>query len=168
MRHVVLFLFALGVWNLLVWPIDAQGAFMVRDFLFGVIASIVVAFFMREVATQRFHRIISPIRIFWFFVFLIVLSGNMIKALVDMTYRTLHPDMPLLPGILKLTTTLATPSAITMLANAITLTSGTHTIDATSNGVIYVHWLNVTSIDQERANAIIIGRFERILKRVFE
>ena len=35
-------------------------------------------------------------------------------------------------------------------------------------GFLYVHWIDVQEKDVERATEIIVERFERILRRIFE
>ena len=52
-------------------------------------------------------------------------------------------------------------------ANSITLTPGTLTVDIIGSDM-YIHWINVTTDDPEKQTAIIVNRFEKILKRVFE
>ncbi|MDD5675372.1 MAG: Na+/H+ antiporter subunit E, partial [Chitinivibrionales bacterium] len=80
----------------------------------------------------------------------------------------LHPAMPIKPGVVKVKTTLTTATGIAVLANSITLTPGTHTIDVTPDGYLYVHWINVKTHDRDLATALIVGRFEWIIKRIFE
>jgi multicomponent Na+:H+ antiporter subunit E len=76
--------------------------------------------------------------------------------------------MPIRPGIVKVKTSLKTATAITLLANSITLTPGTLTIEATGDGYLYVHWINVKSTNVEEASKHIVRRFEWYLKRIFE
>ena len=90
------------------------------------------------------------------------------KANLDVVYRALHPAMPIKPGIVKIKTSLKTDSGITALANSITLTPGTLTVDLTDDGFLYVHWINVKSTDVEQATRLIAQRFEWFLKRIFE
>jgi multicomponent Na+:H+ antiporter subunit E len=54
-----------------------------------------------------------------------------------------------------------------MLANSITLTPGTLTLDV-SEEHLFIHWINVESTDTEEASRIIGGRFEKYLKGVTE
>ena len=93
------------------------------------------------------------------------------KANLDVVYRALHPKMPIKPGIVKIKTNLKTDSGITALANSITLTPGTLTVDLTRQGednFLYVHWINVKSSDIEQATEFIARRFEWFLMRIFE
>ena len=53
-----------------------------------------------------------------------------------------------------------------ILANSITLTPGTFTIDVVGDKLL-IHWINVSSEDPGEATALIGRRFERYLKEVF-
>jgi len=90
----------------------------------------------------------------------------MIKANFDVAYRVLHPRMPIKPGIVLIKTKLASDSGKLALANSITLTPGTLTMDVRGDNLL-IHWINVKSEDTEEATEIIGGRFERFLRRVF-
>jgi len=58
---------------------------------------------------------------------------------------------------------------LTFLANSITLTPGTFCVDIKpEQGVLYIHWIRVESQDEERATQLIVDKFERILKKIFE
>jgi multicomponent Na+:H+ antiporter subunit E len=56
----------------------------------------------------------------------------------------------------------------TALANSITLTPGTLTMDISDDGVFYVHWLNVLSEDEAEAAKMVLRRFEWFIARIFE
>nr|NIO61347.1 hypothetical protein [Gammaproteobacteria bacterium] len=59
--------------------------------------------------------------------------------------------------------------AMTLLANSITLTPGTMSVDVDQdNSVLYVHWIDVRSPDIESATRNIVERFEKILQKIFE
>ena len=79
--------------------------------------------------------------------------------------------MPIKPGIVKIKTILRTDSAITALANSITLTPGTLTVDlvrSEEDCFLYIHWINIKSDDIEQATKFIAKRFEWFLKKIFE
>ena len=93
----------------------------------------------------------------------------MFKANLDVAFRLLSPKLPIRPGIVKIKTNLKSDSGLTFLANSITLTPGTTTIDIDKeNGFLYVHWLNVKSEDIDEATRLIAGKYEKILDRIFE
>ena len=156
------------IWLLLAWPFDGRTDAPGQDVLVGVLVALVVAAAMREVGTQGFHRWLNPFRYAWFVAYLFVLGYYVVKANIDVAIRILHPKMPIRPGIVRVRTTLRTASAITALANSITLTPGTLTVEALPDGVLYVHWINVLAEDSEGATARIVARFEFFIRRIFE
>ncbi|MHC4160034.1 MAG: Na+/H+ antiporter subunit E [Planctomycetota bacterium] len=169
MRRVIYFVVALVIWILGAWPF-VNGRIDLQVMTAGVIASAIVAFLFKFPETPpKEHRVfLSPLRIFWLLVYLPVFFYYVIKANFDVVYRALHPKMPINPGIVKIKTTLKTESGITALANSITLTPGTLTVDLTDDGFLYIHWINVKSDEIEQATELIARRFEWFLQKIFE
>ncbi|MBN2281990.1 MAG: Na+/H+ antiporter subunit E [Candidatus Marinimicrobia bacterium] len=94
---------------------------------------------------------------------------EMTKANLHVAYLVLHPNLPIKPGIVKIKSSLKNESAITVLANSITLTPGTLTIDYNEKtGELYIHWIDVKSVDEKKDTEIIGAKFENLLKEVFE
>ncbi len=162
MRRLIYFVVALVVWLLLTWSLDTQ------MLIAGVIASIIVAVLFHEIMPKEHKVFISPVRMFWLLLYVPVFFYYMLIANFDVVYRALHPKMPIKPGIVKIKTKLKTDSGITALANSITLTPGTLTVDLTDDGFLYVHWINVKSDDVEQATKFIAKRFEWFLEKIFE
>ena len=167
MRRLIYFVLAFIVWVMLTWPF-ADGKIDIQVTIAGVIASAIVALLFHEILPKEHHVFISPVRVFWLLLYLPVFFYYMMKANLDVVYRALHPKMPIKPGIVKIRTNLKTESGITALANSITLTPGTLTVDLTDDGFLYVHWINVKSDDIEEATKLIAQRFEWFLKKIFE
>jgi len=167
MRRLIYFVIAFIVWTLLTWPF-VEGTIDLQVAVAGLIASVFVAIIFHEILPKEHHIFISPVRIFWFLVYVPVFFYYVIMANFDVVYRALHPKMPIKPGIVKIKTNLKTDSGITALANSITLTPGTLTVDLTEDGFLYVHWINVKSDDIEQATKFIAQRFEWFIQRIFE
>lgn len=167
MRRLVYFILAFIVWVFLTWPF-VEGRIDIQVIIAGLIASLIVAILFHEILPQEHIVFISPVRIFWTIVYIPVFFYYVIKANLDVVYRALHPRMPINPGIVKIKTNLKTESGITALANSITLTPGTLTVDLTDDGFLYVHWINVKSDDVEEATEFIARRFEWFLQKIFE
>ena len=153
---------AFVIWMILTWSVDIQ--FVIA----GLIASAITAVLFHKILPKEYQVFLSPVRMFWGLVYIPVFFYYVIKANFDVVYRALHPKMPIKPGIVKIKTTLKTESGITALANSITLTPGTLTVDLTDDGFLYVHWINVKSDDVEQATELIARRFEWFLKKIFE
>ena len=167
MRRLIYFVLAFIIWVMLTWPF-ADGKIDIQVVIAGVIASAIIAILFHEILPKEHLVFISPVRIFWALVYIPVFFYYMMKANLDVVYRALHPKMPIKPGIVKIKTILKTESGITALANSITLTPGTLTVDLTDDGFLYIHWINVKSDDIEEATKFIARRFEWFLKRIFE
>jgi len=167
MRRFVYFILALIIWIILTWPF-AEGKIDIQVVIAGLIASAVVAVLFHEMLPKEHRVFLSPVRAFWALVYIPVFFYYVLKANFDVVYRALHPKMPIKPGIVKIKTNLKTDSGITALANSITLTPGTLTVDLTDDGYLYIHWINVKSDDIEQATKYIAQRFEWFLQRIFE
>ena len=89
----------------------------------------------------------------------------MVKANFDVAARVLNPKLPLNPGFVKVKTNLEGNASKLFLANSITLTPGTLTMEVEGDS-LYIHWIDVKS--PEEKEKYISGRFEGILKGVFE
>ena len=162
--RIILFLVAFVVWCLLNWMPDLQ------HFVVGIFVAAFIAFLTGDLFVTRPYVLKHPWR-YWYFIFhyLPVFLWELIKANVDVAYRILHPDLPIKPGIVKVKTTLKSDTALTFLANSITLTPGTMSVDIDKDkGILYIHWINVKAKDIEPATKIIVGRFEKILEKIFD
>ena len=167
MRRLIYFVLAFIIWILLTWPF-ADGRVDVQVIIAGLIAAIVVALLFHEILPAEHLIFTSPVRLFWALVFIPVFFFYVIMANFDVVYRVLHPEMPIKPGIVKIKTALKTDSGITALANSITLTPGTLTVDLDDDGFLYIHWINVKSTETEQATEFIAKRFEWFLMKIFE
>jgi multicomponent Na+:H+ antiporter subunit E len=146
---------------LLTWSADIQ------NIVAGLIIALICTVFLSHIYFDNTAMMLSPVRILWFLYYIPVFFIHMVKANLDVAYRVLHLDVPIRPGIVKVTTGLTSDLAITFLANSITLTPGTLTVDIVGSD-LYIHWINITDDDPERQTEIIVSRFEKILKKVFE
>jgi multicomponent Na+:H+ antiporter subunit E len=88
---------------------------------------------------------------------------ELVKATLDVASRVVRPSLPIRPGIVKIRTSLTTPLARLLLANSITLTPGTVTVE-TRGDVFFIHWIQVRHEDPEGATKEIASRFERYLE----
>ncbi len=161
MNKLSLFVIALLTWLSLTWTLNYQ------DVLAGIAISLSITFLLGDIYVINPRKIFSPKRMFWFLYSLLVFSVYCIKANFIIAYRVLHPGLLISPGIVKVKTEMMSPLGRAFLANYITLTPGTLTVDIEGE-YLYIHWIYVMTEDVERATGIIAGRFESILKRVFE
>ena len=161
MKRILYFLFMLGIWLLLTWSLDIQ------NIVAGVLSALLCVILTGRMFFDDAVKALDIRRIFWFLYYIPVFLIHMVKANLDVAYRVLNVNIPIRPGIVKVKTTLKSDLGLTFLANSITLTPGTLTIDIIGSDM-YIHWIYVRSDDPECQTAMIVTRFENILKKVFE
>jgi multicomponent Na+:H+ antiporter subunit E len=161
--QIILFILALLIWSFLTWPPDYQ------HLIIGILVSSFVSFMTGDMFVKRPHVFRHISRYLWFFYYIPLFIWECIKANIDVAYRVAHPDLPINPGIVKVKTTLKSDTALTFLANSITLTPGTMSVDIDEeNSFLYIHWIDVKDRDIQKATEIIVKKFEDILRRIFE
>jgi len=113
------------------------------ELLFGVGFALLVAVMSRRVLRDRWPQMLSPRRLLLFTIYLCgPFFFALAKANIDVVYRVITGRIK--PGIVRISPGLKTDAGITFLANSITLTPGTLSVevDEKSND-LYVHWINV-------------------------
>jgi multicomponent Na+:H+ antiporter subunit E len=160
-KRIFQFLIYLIMWVLLTWSLKFQ------DLMAGIVVASVVTILTRKLFPDSFINLMNPIRFVFALLYIPYLVYYILLANLDVAYRVLNPNLPIKPGIIKVKTSLKNEFAKTILANSVTLTPGTLTVDVDGEN-FYVHWINVSSDNIEVQKKIILGRFERILRRIFE
>ncbi len=161
MRYVTVFILSLIFWLLLTFKLT------VPNIIVGSVAALICSLVFGRYYFRNVYKFLQPQRYFWFLVYLVFFIWECIKANFDVAYRVLHPAMPIKPGIVKVKTTLKTDFAKMMLANSITMTPGTITVDVIDDN-FYVHWIYVSSADPSEYTGKITGKFEKFIKRFAE
>ena len=133
----------------------------------GIFFSLLVATLFRDIYPDNLQKMLSPARWLYFLLYLPYFFWHVVWANIDVMFRVIPPKLPIRPGIVKVKTTLTSEMAKTFLANSITLTPGTLTVDIDGND-LYIHWINVHTDNAEQRTAEICGRFEPLLRRIFE
>ena len=88
------------------------------------------------------------------------------KANLTLAKIVLSPSLPINPGFVKVRTTLKSPMGRLLLANSITLTPGTLTVEMEGEW-LYVHWVTMDAQDIDGATARIVSGFERYLEVMY-
>ncbi len=126
----------------------------------GLISSFLVSFFFYDLLFPDFKLNYFAIG-YRFAKYVPWLIWEIIKANFHLLFIVFHPKMKDLidPHIIIFKTNLKTDMAITTMANSITLTPGTITVSATSDGIFRVH-----AIDKETAQALPGEMLDRVAK----
>ncbi len=161
--RILTFIIVMVFWFLITFSIDLQHAIV------GLLLAFIVAMSgVGDMFAGKAGKWLSARR-YWFFVlYVLIFLKEVAKANIDVAYRVLHPELPIRPGIVKVKTDIKSETGLTFLANSITLTPGTLSVDVDAeNGIIYVHWIYVKDRNIEEASRLIAGRFEKVIKEVF-
>lgn len=106
-------------------------------------------------------------RAFWYtLVYIFVFLWELFKSNLDMAIRVLSPSLPINPGIIKAKTRLTSRMGRLILANSITLTPGTFTIDIIGDE-LFIHCVNIREEDREEFGNKIIRKFEKYLEEIY-
>jgi multicomponent Na+:H+ antiporter subunit E len=161
MRYVTFFILGLVFWLLITFKIT------VPNIIVGSAASLICTLFFARYYFTSVGKFLQPKRWFWLIIYLVVFIWECIKANFDVAYRVLHPRMPIKPGIVKVKTTLKSEFAKMLLANSITMTPGTLTVDIIGDD-FYIHWIYIRSEDPAVYTGMITGVFEKYIKNIVE
>jgi multicomponent Na+:H+ antiporter subunit E len=155
-----LFIFLLTIWIIL------TNTFQYEELLTGILISLVLTLILNNNYQKLGLPPIGLKRLVYFIIYILVLLKEIIKANFDVAYRVLHPKMPIKPGIVIIKTELKQDIAKILLANSITLTPGTFTLDIKDDELL-IHWIYVRSEKKDESTKKIGEKFEKYLKVVF-
>ena len=156
-HYIFVFSILLLLWMLLTGSLDAQ------ELVAGAVVSLAVTLLFGE----RF-TILTGFRFSWLAPFhILTYLGSffiaLLRANLDLAGRVLSPSLPINPALVEIRTRLKSPLGRLLLANTITLTPGTLTVDVEGDRLL-VHWVYCPpGTDLQRATEQISAAFERRL-----
>jgi len=167
-RHVVIFLLSAVTYLLLAWT---GGGIDPAEVAIAIVLGGIIAIAARSWNPGRSWTLagLNPVRWVSFVLYLFgpFLLG-MIKANIDVAIRVITGEIR--PGIVRIDSGLKKSLSTTMLANSITLTPGTLTVDVNDDveegNLFYIHWIFVT--DENPAEEEVYGSFGKWARRVAE
>lgn len=134
--------------------------------IIGAIASVVIALIFCSKCSVFNDIKLTPKSLIYSLAYIFVFIFELIKSNLDVAYRVLSPRLPINPGIVKVKTNLKSDLGRMTLANSITLTPGTLTVDI-KDEFIYVHWIDVTNKDIDATTEKIVKTFEKLLIEIY-
>ena len=170
MTAVVCFIF----WLLITGQISAlfDGSWSAQVLIAGAAVSILAALFSARffIHTNAFY-LLNPAKFFTLlFYCVIIFPWELIKANWDMAKRAFSPKLNINPGIVKIPVEMESDYGLMALANSITLTPGTITMEVTEQdgqNYFYVHWIDA-SADGEEGTKEICGTMQKWLRRIWK
>lgn len=160
-RNIVnLFVLLFLIWVML------TGSIEVVNLAVGLVLAIVLAFIFGKNSLVFGKLRFTPKMFYYTILYLVVFLWELVKSNISVAFRVINPKLPINPGIVKVKTKLKSPMGRMILANSITLTPGTLTIDI-KDDTLYIHWIDVKTLDAEKASEQILGKFEKYLEVIY-
>ena len=139
--------------------------FTLDEVIVGAIVSLILTILITNMVEYRVDWKL-PIRLILFLlIYVPVFVLELIKSNLNVAVRVLHPKLPIHPGFVKVKTSLNGDFQKLLLANSITLTPGTLSVDMDGE-YLYIHTVDVTSAEAKAAK--IGAKFERIIGVIFK
>lgn len=164
------FVVCYALWLLLVWSVAP------RELALGAIVATLAGWFScRFFVHENPAHMFSPVRFASMLAYCLgVFMWELIKANVNMARLVLSPKMKFKPGIIRVpgSENIRSEYGLAMVANSITLTPGTITLDISEDeagrNYYYIHWIDVIETDREKAGEIIKGTMEKWIGRIWK
>jgi multicomponent Na+:H+ antiporter subunit E len=159
-NFIVTFLILLSVWILLNNSLEAD----------VLISGGVIAFLLAFLNAKQ-HRLfddlkLTPKSLVYTIMYFIVFFIELVKSNIDVTLRVISPKLRINPGIVEVKTKLKSKYARMILANSITLTPGTLTVEVVDDS-FFIHWIDVENEDIQEASNKIVKNFEKYLEVIY-
>lgn len=154
-------LFAFLLWLAVTWTVEPA------SLAIGALIALVTGITLRRTSLAESRLLLAPVRLFWALLYVPVLFAYVVRANLDVAYRVLHPRLPIRPGIVRARTRLVSPSGRVLLANSVTLTPGTLSVDLVGDR-LYIHRIHVPDGDADTRTEAELARFETFIRRIFE
>ena len=156
----MLFATLFGFWVLL------NGSLASDVLLVGLITALIITLLFRNSLAVVSELRMTPRALMTTLGYVFFFARELVKSNLNLARIVLSPALPLKPGIVKVRTRLKSRMGRLLLANSITLTPGTLTVDIDGEW-LYIHWVTVDSADIEVATAAIVSGFEEYLEVMY-
>lgn len=152
--------------TLIVFWVLLNGTLAPQTLLVGIVAALaIVVFYTDGMSFLSAYRPV-PRSFVATFQFLGYFLKELVRSNIALARIVLSPALPIKPGIVKVRTKLTSPMGRLLLANSITLTPGTLSVELDGDW-LYVHWVTVEGTDNDVATAKIVAGFERYLEVMY-
>jgi multicomponent Na+:H+ antiporter subunit E len=140
----------------LVW-IGISNSLASYELIVGAIVSFIVVYFFTDRSKLNLFSILKK-----YIFFIPLFLKELVKSNLEVAKIVLSPKIDIKSGIVDLQTTLINDSDKLLLANSITLTPGTLTLELDGDH-LYVHVLDIKEDEKEYLQEKIVGKFEKVI-----
>ncbi len=138
------------------------------DVITGILVAFVVSLLVGRWVVEDDRKVFQPRR--WlsaitFFLRYFVVEET--RTHIDVAKRVF--TLRTKPGIVRIPLDVKSDYARVLVANSITNTPGTIVVDITDDGrYLYVHWIDVSSLDEAEIKRNVVAYFEDYARRIFD
>ena len=150
-----------GIWLLL------NNSLETSVIISGIIVSLIIALILCARCDVLVEFKFTPKAFIYTILYLLVFFFELIKSNLDVAIRVLKPSLPINPGIVEVKTKLKSKMARMILANSITLTPGTLTVEVQDDS-FFIHWIDVKSTEIDKASKELVEKFEKYLEEIYD
>jgi len=159
-NYLIMFIMLFVIWLLL------NNSLQTEIVLIGLGISLVMPFLLCGKCEVFTNLSLSPKAIVYSFLFLLTFIWELFKANFDVARRVITPSLPINPGIVEVKTKLKSKIGRVILADSITLTPGTFTLEIQDDS-LFIHWIDVQSTDVAESTRLIVEKFEKYLEVMY-
>jgi len=142
-------------------------SFHAHELVLGLGVTLIIAVATRGAFTGNWFRLLKPVRLAAGISYVFYFLGKMFMANIDVLLRVIHPVVPVKPGIVRASLVMNSERARNIVANSITLTPGTLTVEMNGTS-IYVHWISLPDGDIHEKTQEMVDGFANRLVKIFE
>lgn len=153
--------------TLLLFWILLNGSVAPGTLLVGLAVAAVIALAFRDTMSVLSGHKLTPQALIATVFYVGFFLKELVKANLQMAAIVLNPRLPIEPAIVATQVKLTHPVARLLLANSITLTPGTLSVEYKGD-TLYVHWVVARGTDRETATREIVAGFERYLEAMYD
>ena len=138
-----------------------------QELILGLFSAVLITFVFSQKADIFEDIKLNPRSVYYALIYIFIFFYELIKSNIDVAGRVIKPELPINPGIVKVKTKLKSKLGRIILANSITLTPGTLTVETRDND-FYIHWIDVSGENIEEVTDQIVNKFEKYLEEIFD
>lgn len=157
---VIIFIILLVFWILM------SNSLALQSLLAGLVISLVIALVLSARLRVFSELNLSPKALAYTIVYGFVFLKELILSNLDVALRVISPRLPINPGIVEAKTSLKSPMARMILANSITLTPGTFTVEMKED-TLFIHCIDIKSENIQDVTQRVVRKFEKYLEVMY-
>jgi len=159
-NYIIMFITLMGTWLLL------NNSLATEILISGLIISLLLPLLFCGKCEVFTNLNLSPKALLYSILFLFTFIIELIKANLDVARRVVTPSLPINPGVVEVKTKLKSSIARVVLADSITLTPGTFTLEIQDDS-LFIHWIDVQATEIEENTKLIVAKFEKYLEVMY-